>query len=336
MWNHEPLDLEKFQLRGLHPNVFLGTASDRYAGWLGQVYSKERYAGRITRRTNNVGGKAFAEEVLPIDSVEEYFVHFRTLELDFTFYRLLLDEDGTPTSNYHVLQRYRQHLKKDDQLILKVPQVIFAQKLWRGGKFIENEVYLNTEVFRRRFLEPATELLGPLLQGLIFEQEYQRKKDRIPSTEVAGALDAFFDEVPEYNSYHVELRTKSYLVEPVFEVLEKHGVGQVLSHWTWLPPLSKQFSQAGHRFLNSGGQSIVRLMTPRGVRYEQAYAQAHPFNALVEGMLNRAMVEDTVDLMNFAIDQGVRMNVIVNNRAGGNAPLVARTIAQRFLGRLQQ
>jgi hypothetical protein len=38
----------------------------------------------------------------------------------------------------------------------------------------------------------------------------------------------------------------------VFEVMARHGAGQVLSHWTWLPPLEKQLAKAGGRMLNSG------------------------------------------------------------------------------------
>jgi uncharacterized protein YecE (DUF72 family) len=33
-------------------------------------------------------GKTFIEEVLPVDSVQEYFEHFPVLEIDFTFYRV--------------------------------------------------------------------------------------------------------------------------------------------------------------------------------------------------------------------------------------------------------
>ena len=235
MARDEILNLETFHFRGLHPLVSMGTASDRYAGWMGQIYTPERYAaGQITRRSHTVGGKAFVEAVLPVASVEEYFDHFRVLELDFTFYRFLLEEDGRPSSNYRVLRTYREHLKEGDSLILKVPQVIFAQKLLRGGAFIANEGYLNPEMFRRRFFEPAQEILGPMLRGLIFEQEYQRQKERIAPEEMARALDAFFGAIPPDRRYHAELRTESYLCEPVFEVLARHGVGQVLSHWTWL------------------------------------------------------------------------------------------------------
>jgi uncharacterized protein YecE (DUF72 family) len=331
MSNPETLDIENFQFRGLHPEVFIGTASDRYAGWLGQIYSKERYGDRITRRKKTVGGKSFVEEVLPVESVEEYFQHFRVLELDFTFYRLLLEEDGQPTPNYHVLSKYRQYLQEGDNLLLKVPQVICAQKLWRGRQFVENERYLNREIFTRQFYEPAVAILGSLLTGLIFEQEYQRKKDRASPQDLATELDLFFEEIPKDDRYHLELRTEPYLTSPVFAMMEKHGVGQVLSHWTWLPSLRKQFANSGGRFLNAGSQSIVRLMTPRGARYEEAYGQAHPFDSLVGSMLNPAMVEETAELMWAAIEQDVQINIIVNNRAGGNSPLIGQQIAWRFL-----
>ena len=121
--------LDKFHFRNLHPQIFIGTASDRYAGWLGQIYSQDRYQGRITKRTKIIAGKSFIEEVLPVDSVEEYFEHFPVLEIDFTFYRPLLDQNGQPTQNYQVLKTYARHLKEGDRIILKVPQLITAQKI---------------------------------------------------------------------------------------------------------------------------------------------------------------------------------------------------------------
>jgi hypothetical protein len=146
---------EKFYFRDLHPQVFLGTASDRYAGWLGQIYSQESYRGRITNRTKIIAGKSFVEEVLPVDSVEEYFEHFPVLEIDFTFYRPLLENDGRPTQNYQVLKNYSRHLREDDHLLLKVPQLVTAHKILRGGRYIENEAYLNTQIFTEQFYKPA-------------------------------------------------------------------------------------------------------------------------------------------------------------------------------------
>ena len=322
---------EKFEFRGIHPKVFMGTASDRYAGWIGQIYSPGRYDNRITHRSHKVGKQSFGEEVLPVESVEEYFVHFAVLEIDYTFYRPLLDKDGKPTENYRVLMEYKKHLHKNDRLILKVPQVVFAQKIRKGDKYATNEEFLNPKVFFDQFYKPANDLLDPNLTGLIFEQEYQRKDKRLPIVKIASVLDDFFKTIPPDTRYHIELRTDSYLTNPVFEVLEKHGIGQVLSHWTWLPTLKRQWLKSGFRFFNKGKEVIIRLMTPLGVRYEDAYAQAFPFNKLVEGMMQHEMVEETAELMQKGLKQGIKVNVIINNRAGGNAPMIAQLVAKRFL-----
>jgi uncharacterized protein YecE (DUF72 family) len=322
--------IQKFQFRELHPNILIGMASDRYAGWIGQVYSEGRYTQGITDRTHKVGERSFVEEVLPVESVEEYFEHFSILEIDYTFYRLLLDKSGKPTPNYFTLKENRQHLKKDDQLILKVPQLISARRIWHGGKFIENEAYLNPEIFANQFYKPAIEILGHNLSGFIFEQEYQPKKERVEVEEMAKSLDSFFKTIPNDKRYHIELRTEAYLSEPVFDILEKHGVGLVYSHWTWLPSLSKQLSKTKGRFFNSGGECIIRLMTPLRMSYEDSYAKAFPFDKMVDGMMTPEMIDDTIEIIMEGIRRRKRMNLIINNRAGGNAPMIAQQIAKRL------
>jgi hypothetical protein len=211
------MNISQFRFRGLHPDIFLGTCTDRYAGWIGQIYSPGRYEGKLSRRNRSAGAKNFTEETLPVESVEEYFQHFPVLELDFTFYRLLLEKSGQPTPNCQALKQYRQHLKEGDGLFLKAPQGIFAQKLNRDGRYIENEDYLNAGIFRKQFYDPAVELLGPMLRGFLFEQEYQRKGDRLPPEKMAADLDHFFSACPPDERYHVELRTESYLSGPVFD-----------------------------------------------------------------------------------------------------------------------
>ena len=144
-------------------------------------------------------------------------------------------------------------------------------------------------------------------------------------------MDRFFEAIPKDTRYHVELRTEAYLTEPVFEIFEKHGVGLVLSHWTWLPPLEKQFTKSGSRFFSSGGQGVVRLITPLRVSYEDSYEKAFPFDKLLEGMMNPQMMEDMAHLIREAIKREKRIAIIINNRAGGNGPLTAQQIAKRFL-----
>jgi uncharacterized protein YecE (DUF72 family) len=326
------LNLQKFKFRGLHPGVSIGMASDRYAGWVGQVYSDGRYTKEIKPRTHKIGEKSFTEEVLPVESVEEYFEHFPILEIDYTYYRLLLDKNGKPTPNYYTLKEYQQYLKKDDQLILKVPQLICARRIRQGGKFVENETYLNPEIFTSQFYKPAVEILGPNLRGFIFEQEYQPKKERVEAEEMAKSLDTFFKAIPKDKRYHIELRTEAYLSEAVFAILEKHGVGLVYSHWTWLPSLSKQFSKTKGRVFNSGGDSIIRLMTPMRMNYEDSYAKAFPFDKMVDGMMNPEMIDDAIQIIMEGVRRRKRMVLIINNRAGGNGPIIAQEIAKRLQG----
>jgi len=319
-----------FLFRELHGNILIGTATDRYAGWIGQIYSEGRYEKGITRRSHKVGDKTFNEETLPVESITEYFEHFPLLEIDYTFYRPLLESNGNATQNSHVLKNYRNYMKGGHFVLLKVPQIVIARKLKRGSGFVENENYLNREIFTKQFYQPAVEILGPCLNGFIFEQEYHPKKDRFPPAKLAQDLDEFFSKIPKDTRYHIELRTEAYLTDPIFEVLKKHGVGLVFSHWTWLPPLRKQVAKVRAEFFNSGKQAVIRLITPLRMSYEESYAKAFPFDKMVSGMLDPEMIEDTAKIVNEGIEDRIQVNLIINNRAGGNAPLIAQKIADRL------
>jgi len=266
--------LGEYRFRDLHENLLLGTASDRYAGWIGQIYSPDNYQGKITKRSSTIGGKRYDDHVLPIESVREYFEHFSILELDFTFYRPLLDRDGTPTSNYFVFQNYLKNIGSGNGLILKVPQTITAHRLRRKGEFVKNPDYLNPDIFVSQFYDPAVDIADKAVIGFVFEQEYQPKGDRMALGEFIDGWDEFLAHIPDDNRYHLEIRTGSLLRPPFFQVLESHGAGQVYSHWTWLPSLREQFRLGEGKILNSGGDCMIRLMTPLKMNYQESYLRA--------------------------------------------------------------
>jgi hypothetical protein len=83
-------------------------------------------------------------------------------------------------------------------------------------------------------------------------------------------------------------------------------------------------------FFNSGKRVVIRLITPPRMSYEESYAKAFPFDKLVSGMLDPEMIEDTVRIVNEAMRDNTQVNLIINNRAGGNAPLITQAIADRF------
>ncbi len=64
--------------------------------------------------------------------------------------------------------------------------------------------------------------------------------------------------------------------------------------------------------------------------YEESYAKAFPFDKMIPGMLDPEMIEDTVKTVNEAIKDKIQVNLIINNRAGGNAPLIAQEVAKKF------
>lgn len=322
------IDTNKFNFKEIHPKIHIGTASDRYAGWVGQIYSEGRY--NTTVRSHKVGNRTFKEEILPVESVIEYFNHFSVLELDFTFYRPLLNKNLEPTSSYKNLASYNKYLSDVDRLILKVPQVIFSHKLWQSGKQVENPNYLNAELFIKQFYDPANAVLGDNLLGFIFEQEYHRKNDRIAIDKYIKDLADFFISLPEDDRYHVETRTDYYHTMNYYDMLSQHGIGHVLSHWTWLPTLMKQFTKAGMKFYNSGSQCIIRLLTPLRMRYNDSYIKTYPFDKPVQELMSSEMIPETVEIVKAGINAGVDMNVILNNRAGGNAPIMAGELVNKL------
>jgi hypothetical protein len=110
----------------------------------------------------------------------------------------------------------------------------------------------------------------------------------------------------------------------------------VFSHWTWLFFFRKQLAKVDKMFFNSGRQVVIRLMTPLRMSYEESYVKAFPFDKMINGMLDPEMIEDSVKIVKEGIEDNIQVNLIINNRPGGNAPLIAQRIADRLWSEKQQ
>ncbi|MDX1419848.1 MAG: DUF72 domain-containing protein [Rubricoccaceae bacterium] len=333
-------DLGRYDLRGVHPRLRFGTASDRFAAWIDQVYPRDVWAGEVSTRTKRVGGEGFEERLLPVASVEDYFLHFGVLELDFTFYRPLLEPDGRSGPALFTLQAYAEHAPANARFLLKAPQAFAAQRLRRTvdgrPQFVDNPDYLDAEGFTGRFLAPALDTLGAdRLAGVLFEQAYARVRESPPPEAFVAELDGFFAEVPDTAQVHLEIRSPHLLTPPYLAWLEARGLGFVFSHWTWLPSLREQWGLAGERFTAANGEAVLRLLTPREMKFDESYRRAYPFEGPAASLADtpeaRQMVDEATALLYKAVEADVTVNAILNNRAWGNAPDLARTLANRFL-----
>lgn len=333
--------IDRYDFRALDPHLHFGTASDRYAGWIGQIYPPE-LANHTKSRTRRLGGKKYEERTLPVASVEHYFEHFETLEIDFTFYRPLLEGDGEPSQNLHVLREYADHAPEGARFLLKAPEIFFAPTLRRRveGKvrYVENEDYLDLDAYLHRFHEPAANMLGDRLAGVIFQQAYRRVQDSPPPAGNVEQLERFFGPIETEIPLHIELRSE-HLLQPVyFDWLQERGLGHVFSHWTWLPMIREQWRKSGQRLTERHGHVVTRLLTLRDMKYADAYAKAYPFEKavpeLAETKQAHDMILDVTALAFQAMRQEKQLHIIGNNRAYGNSPDLCRAIAHRITDEL--
>jgi uncharacterized protein YecE (DUF72 family) len=332
-------EAERYDVRRIHPSVRFGSASDRYAGWIGQVYPRDVWAGEVTTRQKRVGGRSFEERMLPVASVEDYFQHFGALEVDATYYRPLVEATGKPSPTLFLLEHYADASPANARFLLKAPQQVVARRLRRkvDGRwaFVENESYLDPGLFTRQFLEPAQAKLGAKLAGVIVEQPYERARESPPPETFVAEWDRFFADVPEGVPYHLEVRSSHQLSPAYVEWLQRRDLGFCFSHWQWLPPIVDQWRLVGERFTSASGTAVLRLIQPRDMAFDESFALAHPFEGPAPGLSDtrqaRRMVDEATALAYQAVEAGVLLDVVCNNRAWGNAPDLARTLAGRFL-----
>jgi hypothetical protein len=62
--------------------------------------------------------------------------------------------------------------------------------------------------------------------------------------------------------------------------------------------------------------------------YEESCAKAFPVDKMIGGMLVSEMNEEKEKIMNEAQKGKLQINLIINNRAGGSAPLIAEKMAE--------
>ena len=183
--------------------VYFGTSSWKYEGWVGSIYTKERY---LTR------GK-FSQKKFEAECLAEYAATFPAVCGDFSFYRF-----PTVDTWKEVLGAVPSGLVFG----LKVPETMTVAK-WpgharygqRAGKL--NEHFLDAALFETAFIR----LLQPYrdrVAVLIFEFGHFSKKEFPHTADFFKRLDGFLGVLPTGWRYGVEIRNDEYLGDDYFAV----------------------------------------------------------------------------------------------------------------------
>jgi uncharacterized protein YecE (DUF72 family) len=285
------------RLRALaEKRVFIGTSSWKYDGWIGQIYSRERYLSR---------GK-FSQKHFEAECLAEFAETFPIVCGDFSFYQF-----PTPEFWKKLFSSAPAQLK----FALKVPEEVTVEAFPRHPRYgaragRTNEAYLSVDAFRAMFLEPL-EPYRERISCLIFEFGARGAT----AEEFLAQIVPFFDALPETFRYAVEVRNREFLVAPYFEALSEHHAAHVFNAWTKMPPLHEQIAIPG---AFTADFTVVRALLRAGRAYETAVAQFAPYNKIQdENPEGRQALRDVIARMRAEKLTGY---IFVNNRFEGNSP----------------
>ncbi len=284
--------------------IYLGTSSWKYPGWLGTVYDEQRYLYR---------GK-LAESRFERECLSEYAEVFPSVCVDAGYYRF-------PSAQYidglvkQVPPGFRFSFKVTDD----ITACTFPNLPRHGPKAGQrNEHFLNAKLFRSAFLSslrPHLDCIGTL----IFEFSHFHPRDFARGRDFLEVLAPFLAELPDDFQYAVEIRNRTLLAEPYFELLAKHRVAHVFNHWDKMPGIDEQIALP---HCHTTDFSAARLLLKPGRKYEEAVSAFSPYTHTHE--VNSAARSTAAELIRHRQETAKtgtqrRSYIYVNNRLEGNA-----------------
>lgn len=280
--------------------VFFGTSSWKYPGWLGTIYSQDRYTSR---------GK-FQQKRFEAECLEEYARVFPLVGGDFSFYMF-------PSSDYW--QRLFGGSPDGFLFALKVPEEITVPVWPRHARYgtragQPNDKFLDVDVFLQLFARP----LAPhrdRVAALIFEFGTYARSTFATSGAFLDRLASFLDSLPPVFRYAVEVRNPELLGEGYFSMLASHKVAHLFNAWTRMPALNEQIALPG---AHTADFIVSRALLKAGRPYEEAVRRFEPYERVQEpNEPGRLALRDIVI-------EGRRRRLptflLVNNRYEGHAP----------------
>lgn len=282
--------------------IFIGTSSWKYDGWIGQIYTRERYLSR---------GK-FSQKTFEAECLAEFAETFPIVCGDFSFYQF-------PTPEFW--KKLFVNAPPQLQFALKVPEEVTVEVFPRHPRYgpragRTNKAYLSADAFRAMFLEPL-EPYRSRIACLIFEFGARGAT----AGEFVAQIVPFFDLLPSTFRYAVEVRNREFLVPLYFDALKEHRTAHVFNAWTKMPPLEEQIA-IPEAFTTDF--TVVRALLRAGRAYESAVAQFAPYEKIQdENPEGRKALRDLIARMK---EERRTSYIFANNRFEGNAPETIRAI----------
>lgn len=289
------------QLRALAmANQWIGTSSWKYPGWLGQIYSEERYRVR-----GKLSHKKFEAECL-----QEYGEVFPIVCGDFAFYQF-------PTAQFW--KKLFDSSPRRLQFAFKVPEeitvAIFPDHPRCGARAGQlNPNFLCWELLETEFLEPLRPY-SDRVAVLLFEFPASVHWRFPVAEDFVDLLKPFLESLPMQFRFGVEIRHEEILTPSYFRALEDHRVAHIFNSWSGMPALSDQIESA-EAF--TAPFTIARALLRPGRKYEEAVRLFAPYTAIKDPL--EEVREALRALLWRSKNRSEPTYIFVNNRLEGFAP----------------
>ena len=303
-----PEDLQRIAA-ALPRNIYLGTSSWSFPGWVGLVYDREVGKGLLARQ----GLAAYAQHPL-----------LRTVGIDRTFYAALPAE---------TFAAYASDVPDDFRFLVKAPAQLTSYRVHDaaiGGATERSPHFLDVAFAVDAVVRPYIEGLGSKGGALVFQFPPVGRELRSDPPRFAGMLGEFLAALPRGPVYAVEVRDRELVCRDTFAALAAGGARYCLSLHPRMPPIADQVPED----FPDDGPMVGRWMLHGSQSYEAALERYGPFTRLVdEDPHSRERLADR------CLEQALRgRDVIVtaNNKAEGSAPLTVFKLAETIVRKLRE
>jgi uncharacterized protein YecE (DUF72 family) len=291
----------------LPTQVYLGTSSWSFPGWVGLVYDKGN------------------ETTLAREGLAQYSGHplLNAVGIDRGFYAPL---------NTEQYARYAAQVPHDFRFLIKAPSLITdAQVRDEGGKGQTlNPSFLDATLAVDQFIMPCIEGLGSKAGALVFQLSPLPRAWLADTATMVARLSGFFAALPALAPpafYALEIRDATLLTPRFMHMLAARSIRYCLGVHASMPPVERQANAIA---LLPPGPLVVRWSLRAGLKYQQARDRYFPFNRLAEPDIATRNALATLAAQHVCAGQQVML--IANNKAEGSAPLTllefARTLQQ--------